>query len=73
MQLGASEEALSDYGAAIAAKPSSALALFNRGVLLDRLGQLPQAVADFSAALAIEPGNADFRHNRAFSLSRLVR
>ena len=72
MQRGASEAALQDYGAAIAARPSSALARFNRGVLLDRLARLPEAVADFNAALELDPGNADFRHNRGFSLGRQV-
>lgn len=73
VQMGQHLPALQDYTAAVAAQPRSALALFNRGVLLDRLDRLHEAVSDFSAALDLEPANADFLHNKGFSLARLVR
>ena len=72
LQMGQHLQALEDYSAAVETQPGSALALFNRGVLLDRLDKLPEAVADFSAALALDPANADCLHNRGFTLARLV-
>lgn len=72
LQLGEYDKALADYSAAIAADPSSAFALYNRGITHDRVGDFAAAVKDFSAALKLAPGNADFHHNRGFSLRKLV-
>ena len=71
-QIGQYDRALEDYTAALDADPSSSYALYNRGILNDRLGYYAAAIKDFSAAIELEPGNSDFFHNRGYALRKLV-
>ena len=63
-QLGDYPAALADYEAALRLDPSSSYALYNCGIVRDRLGDYAGAVAAFSDAIGAEPGNADFHHVR---------
>ena len=73
LQTGQYAKALEDYTAALKADPSSSYALYNRGILNDRLGCYAAAIKDFSAAIELEPRNSDFYHNRGYALRKLVR
>lgn len=72
LQIGQFDKALEDYTAALEADPRSSYALYNRGILNDRLGCYAAAIKDFSAAIEMEPGNSDFFHNRGYALRKLV-
>lgn len=72
MQIGQFDKALEDYTAAVEVDPRSSYALYNRGILNDRLGCYAVAIKDFSAAIELEPGNSDFFHNRGYALRKLV-
>ena len=71
-QTGQYAKALEDYTAALKADPRSSYALYNRGILNDRLSRYEAATQDFSAAIALEPANSDFYHNRGYALRKLV-
>ena len=73
LQTGQCVKALKDYTAALRADPRSSYALYNRGILNDRLGCYAAAIQDFSAAIELEPRNSDFYHNRGYALRKLVR
>ena len=73
LQTGQYQKALEDYTAALRADPRSSYALYNRGILNDRLGSYAAAIQDFSAAIELEPHNSDFYHNRGYALRKLVR
>ena len=73
LQTGQYEKALEDYTAALRADPRSSYALYNRGILNDRLGSYAAAIQDFSAAIELEPHNSDFYHNRGYALRKLVK
>ena len=73
LQTGQYEKALEDYTAALKADPRNSYALYNRGILNDRLGSYAAAIQDFSAAIELEPHNSDFYHNRGYALRKLVR
>ena len=57
LQTGQYEKALEDYTAALRADPRSSYALYNRGILNDRLGSYAAAIQDFSAAIELETQN----------------
>ena len=73
LQLGEYAAALADYEAALALDPGSSYALYNAGIVRDRLGDYAGAVAAFSGAIQLEPQNADFFHNRGFSYRKMER
>jgi tetratricopeptide (TPR) repeat protein len=50
-------EAISEYEAAIRAKPDYAIAHLNLGLMLARQGRLDEAATKFRETLGLEPGN----------------
>ncbi|MGF1561367.1 MAG: tetratricopeptide repeat protein [Geminicoccaceae bacterium] len=65
------QRAIDDYTAALAVRPSSALAYTRRGVARINLGQFEQAVDDFERAIEIKPDNALARENLAIAQAAL--
>ena len=63
LKLGEGQNALTEFGRALALDPHSPAALVNRGVGLLALGQDKAALHDFEAALAIDPCNQPARTN----------
>jgi Flp pilus assembly protein TadD len=63
LRLGRPDQALPEFGRALALSPHSADALNNRGVALLALDQKETARADFERALAIDPCQFDARLN----------
>jgi tetratricopeptide (TPR) repeat protein len=57
--LGNDEAALEDYNIAIAAGLEPPLSFYNRGVILDSMGDFDAALADFSRVIEIDPTWAD--------------
>jgi len=57
------QQALADFGRALALEPGSAMAHNNRGVALVMLGQKEAARSDFERALSIDPCQFDARLN----------
>lgn len=68
---GEAHAALVECERAVAADPSSALALTNRGAARNALGDHAHALADHDAALALDPGFAVAYNNRCESRLRL--
>jgi tetratricopeptide (TPR) repeat protein len=60
---GRAEEALGEYGLALAARPGSAPALNNMGALLQSLGRQAEALAAYRDAVRAEPAYANARYN----------
>jgi tetratricopeptide (TPR) repeat protein len=70
--VGRTDEALKDYGAAIAADPKSALAFLERGVLLAvRKRAYDRAIEDFDKVLVLQPDNVIALIARGDALSNL--
>ncbi|MCU1260567.1 MAG: repeat-containing protein, partial [Bryobacterales bacterium] len=63
LKLGKGQNALMEFGRALALEPHSPSALVNRGAGLLALGQDKAALHDFEAALAIDPCNQSARIN----------
>ena len=63
LRAGNPNQALVEFGRALALDPSSAGALNNRGAALLAMGQTQAAVEDFQRALARDPCQMDARHN----------
>jgi hypothetical protein len=63
LRAGNPNQALIEFGRALALDPSSASALNNRGAALLAMGQTQAAVEDFQRALARDPCQVDARHN----------
>ena len=66
-------EALDAYDKALQSKPQDASILYNRGVVLDRLGRHADAVASFDQALAVQPRDVAALVNRGNALHALRR
>jgi tetratricopeptide (TPR) repeat protein len=66
-------QALSLFGAALAADGNEAAAHCGRGNALHKLDRLEEALASYDRAIAIRPDYADAFNNRAFTLHRLDR
>lgn len=70
--IGRTDNALEDYGAAIAADPKAALAFLGRGVLLAvRKRAYDRAIEDFDKVLVLQPDNLDALIARGDSFSNL--
>ncbi len=67
LELNRPAEALRAFGRALAIEPSSASAIYNRGVALQALGQSDAATLDFERALSLDPNHQPARQ----ALSRL--
>jgi tetratricopeptide (TPR) repeat protein len=57
--------AMADYAAAIAIKPESGAAHYDRGLLFAAMARFNEAIADFDVALKALPNDADVYLNRA--------
>jgi len=55
------DDAIVDYTKALELCPDFAVALFNRGTVLYRLGNLDTALSDLAKAVQLAPENAEFR------------
>lgn len=66
-------DALDHLNRLVSIKPRHALALSNRGAVLEHLGRLDDALKDFSKARSIEPSFEDAWINEAQCLQRLGR
>jgi tetratricopeptide (TPR) repeat protein len=63
LRVGDPNQALIEFGRALALDPSNAAALNNRGAALLAMGQTQAAIEDFQRALARDPCQVDARHN----------
>ena len=70
---GFSEQALTDFDAALALAPGHPGASYNRGVALIKLGRYEEAVSANDVALAVEPGHLTAWLNRGKALAQLNR
>lgn len=55
------DDAIADYTRALDLCPTLAVAYYNRGTVLYRLGELPAALRDLKSAVHLEPTNSAFR------------
>lgn len=67
------DEAVAEYGRAIAADPSSASGWLRRGIARVKAKQYEPALQDFDRAIAIDPSVAEAHKGRASALSGLLR
>lgn len=68
--LGDIEDAVDDYGRALAYDPHYVNARYNRACLYLETQKFDAAIADFDAVLRLEPNRTDARNNRALALLR---
>jgi tetratricopeptide (TPR) repeat protein len=70
---GNAQEALASFNEAVSLRPSSSLALADRGTTHSLLGDHDRALADFAEALRIDPNNAMTYRRRAWVALKLQR
>jgi tetratricopeptide (TPR) repeat protein len=68
--LGNNEAALADYNISIAAGLEASLSYYNRGVILEGMGDMDAALIDFSRALELDPNWANAHLYRASIYAR---
>jgi tetratricopeptide (TPR) repeat protein len=57
------DEAIDDFGTAIALDPLDAAAYNNRGMVFGKTGQFDEAIKDFETAIALDPSNSRAHNN----------
>jgi len=72
-RLGKKDTALASYDRALAVRPDSAEALFNRGWTLHELKRFAEALASYDRALEVRPDSAEVLSNRGVTLYTLKR
>jgi tetratricopeptide (TPR) repeat protein len=70
-KLGAMQQALQFYSAAIHVYPNFFKAFFNRGFAYDKIGEYALAIKDYSKAIQLRPDNPFCYYNRGISLDRI--
>ena len=55
---------IEDLNRAIAINPDSADAYYDRGILLEKQGNVPQAISDFTQTIKINPQDVDAYYSR---------
>ena len=65
--------ALESFEKAIELKPDLAVAWFNKGAMLDRLGRYDEALESFEKAIELKPDLAEAWYNKGVALERLGR
>lgn len=60
---GQTEQALENFGDAIAADPENSSLYYNRGIIYDQMGELEKAASDYKKAMEVDPEFFDAAYN----------
>src|SRR5262249_48045570 len=73
IRLGRGNEALATYNRALRLRPNDAVAINNRGVVLQQLQRFEEGLASYERAIALKPDFVDALYNRGATLQALRR
>ncbi|HZL55747.1 MAG TPA: tetratricopeptide repeat protein [Bryobacteraceae bacterium] len=68
---GREADAIAEYRTALRMKPDSAIAHFQLGNILHKLGRVPQAIAEYQASLSIDPDVPEVHYELAYALAQI--